>query len=68
MTIGNMRVLAERLFRLKAAHQALLLRLPGDKRLRSLGRDDTQPLSFFEVEVRHYVGMLVASPLICNGW
>ena len=59
MTIGNMKVLAERLFKLKAARQALLLRLPGDELLRSLGTDDTQPLSFFGVEVRQNFSMLV---------
>ncbi len=50
-TIGNVRVLAERLFKVKAARQALALRLPGDAQPRSLGSDDTQSLSFFEMEV-----------------
>ncbi len=59
MTIGNLRVLAERLFKLKAAQQALQLRLPGDELLRSLGTDDTQPVSFFGVEVRQHIAMLV---------
>ena len=59
MTIGNLRVLAERLFKIRAAHQALLLRLPGDDQPRSLGKDNTQPLSFFEVEVRLNVLRLV---------
>ena len=55
MTIGDLRVLAERLFKIKAAQQALCLRLPDNDQPRSLGKDDTQPLSFFEVEVRHDV-------------
>ncbi len=66
MSIGNLRVLAERLFKLKAAQQALLLRLAGDALLRSLGTDDTQPLSFFGVEVRQHIGMLMQRFVICN--
>ena len=50
-TIGSVRVLAERLFKVKAARQALALRLPGDAHRRSLGSDDTQSLSFFAIEV-----------------
>ena len=65
MTIGNLRVFAERLFRLRGAQQALVLRLPGDEQLRSLGNDDTQPLSFYEVEVRQILRH--AWCLVC-GW
>lgn len=67
MTIGNLRVLAERLFRIRAGHQALRLRLPGEIQPRSLGKDDTQPLSFFEVEVRDACALIIPCPCVFVG-
>lgn len=33
--------------------QVLALRLPGEEGRRSMGKDDTQSLAFFDVEVEH---------------
>lgn len=52
MTVGALKLLAERLFKVKAARQVLALRLPGEEGTRELGKDDTQVLAFFNVEVR----------------
>ena len=51
MSIASLKLLVERLFKVRVARQVLALRLPHEDNLRSLGRDDTQSLAFFDTEV-----------------
>ena len=51
ITVGALKQLCERLFRMPVVRQALFVAAPGDPLPDSIGEDDSQNLSFFNVQV-----------------
>ena len=53
ITMGALRLLCEKLFRVKTAQMALFMRAPGEPVPEDMSADDDKPLSTFGVQVSY---------------